>query len=427
MCKHTHYYYPKCGHIAKWTVESCVEFTNKLHANPNNEEKMLCIKTIDEEVILPVSHPHYCLKCEQDWLKEYDINHDNNGDQADNHSVQSSRGRIRNAPNRVLELKAKMNSSLSDGSSSPAHAQYSFHDTCVVGMVLVPEHGALFANPAEDGFDPSLSNLNLDAGDDRPHGTVDLNGSNYTQSDTEYLNYWNLASFARGLGGTRGKAVADSPAEPLSSLRPDPRQGTFYDSSSSPDVPSIAPSSSPDSPMTEFEWPLPVGLARSLWPDATQSSASAPTSHGVNQGVIEMARFLDSDGSVSILRDSPYANITFEPDTGYDADSGNEESERETRNADMESISSLSCNASSTELVYHSDGESDNKSVVVVSSPDINNYSLSHTASDATPESFYSESESQIEGNSSATKLNPSLVFWFLVCLVCHIFARTLT
>ncbi|BDD55503.1 hypothetical protein MAP00_001014 [Monascus purpureus] len=421
MCKHTHYYYPKCGHIAKWTVESCVEFTNKLHANPDNEEKMLCIETIDEEVILPVSHPHYCLKCEQDWLKEYDINYENHGDQADNHSVQSSRGRTPNAPNRVLELKAKMNSSLSDGNSSPVHSQYSFHDMCVVGMVLVPEHGAPFADPAEDGFDPSLSNLGLDVRDDRSHGTtVHLNGPNGAQSDTDYLNPWNIARFVRGLGGTREKAVPDSPAGPLSSLRPDPRQGTFYDSSSSPDAPSIAPSSSLDSPMTGFEWSPPVGLARSLWPDATQPSASAPTSHGDNQGVIEMARFLDSDGSASISCDSPYAKITFETDTGYDADSGNEESERGARDADMESIGSLSCNASSTELVYHSDGESDNKSVVVVSSPDINNYSLNRSASDATPESFYSESESQIEGDPSATKLNSSLVFWFLVCLTLH-------
>lgn len=69
MCKQTYHHYPSCGHIANWTVDSCIEFTNTLRDMVMGQ-MMSCPKTQTTHDLLPLSHPTFCYQCEREWQKE---------------------------------------------------------------------------------------------------------------------------------------------------------------------------------------------------------------------------------------------------------------------------------------------------------------------------------------------------------------------
>ncbi|RJE22885.1 hypothetical protein PHISCL_04781 [Aspergillus sclerotialis] len=69
MCKQTYHHYPSCGHIANWTVDSCIEFTNTLRDMVVGQ-MMPCPRTQTTHDLLPLSHPTFCYQCEREWQKE---------------------------------------------------------------------------------------------------------------------------------------------------------------------------------------------------------------------------------------------------------------------------------------------------------------------------------------------------------------------
>lgn len=70
MCRQTYHHYPSCGHIANWTTESCIEFTNSLRGL-FMDQIASCPKTETTHDLLPLTHPTFCFQCEREWQKEF--------------------------------------------------------------------------------------------------------------------------------------------------------------------------------------------------------------------------------------------------------------------------------------------------------------------------------------------------------------------
>ncbi|RMJ26977.1 hypothetical protein PHISP_02165 [Aspergillus sp. HF37] len=69
MCKHIYHHYPSCGHIANWTVDSCIELTNSLRERPVRQ-MLSCQKTETTHDLLPIASPTLCFQCEREWQEE---------------------------------------------------------------------------------------------------------------------------------------------------------------------------------------------------------------------------------------------------------------------------------------------------------------------------------------------------------------------
>lgn len=70
MCKQIYHHYPSCGHIAKWTVESCIEFTNSLRGVFTGQIAS-CPKNQVTHDLLPLTHSTLCFQCEREWQREF--------------------------------------------------------------------------------------------------------------------------------------------------------------------------------------------------------------------------------------------------------------------------------------------------------------------------------------------------------------------
>lgn len=69
MCKHIYHHYPSCGHIANWTVDSCIELTNSLRERTAGQ-MLSCQKTETTHDLLPIASPTLCFQCERGWQEE---------------------------------------------------------------------------------------------------------------------------------------------------------------------------------------------------------------------------------------------------------------------------------------------------------------------------------------------------------------------
>lgn len=69
MCKNTYHHYPSCGHIANWTVDSCIEFTNALRLQPAGQ-MFFCEETETTHDLLPLTCATMCFQCEREWQEE---------------------------------------------------------------------------------------------------------------------------------------------------------------------------------------------------------------------------------------------------------------------------------------------------------------------------------------------------------------------
>ncbi|KAJ5656111.1 hypothetical protein N7507_008061 [Penicillium longicatenatum] len=107
MCRYEYHYYPKCGHIANYTVVSCLEFTNHLRFQTANVGDSPCeprhsscndIKASHD--LLPPDHPDLCLQCAYDWNLPQD------------HDAQSPKNNRAleglNAADPIIDFKARM-------------------------------------------------------------------------------------------------------------------------------------------------------------------------------------------------------------------------------------------------------------------------------------------------------------------------------
>lgn len=238
MCNYTYHHYRCCGHIAKWTVDSCAEFTNKLRQNSTNDEKFTCIRAEDKHDFLPEGHPKYCLQCELDWQKQFSgaerstsARASSNANVDSNSSHIEGIGTARDRP--ILNLQAGMNlpTGNQDGSSSSR-----IHDTCQVGMALIPEsddhEGSGDDSPNDENAFPRTTNLNL-------FGRLQFNWmprvSQFMSSfDKAYIALmWEYLRAVTSYPDEKPDINGDIGITECLTARIAANEGTFYDSSSS--------------------------------------------------------------------------------------------------------------------------------------------------------------------------------------------------
>ncbi|KAJ5946332.1 hypothetical protein N7454_003171 [Penicillium verhagenii] len=109
MCRYTYHHYPNCGHIAHYTVMSCLEFTNQLRMFASADVifpepyHLTCDDIKISHDLLPSDHPDLCLQCSYDWSSTYTQN--NNA----NHLPQRNRAlEGLDATRPIIDLKARM-------------------------------------------------------------------------------------------------------------------------------------------------------------------------------------------------------------------------------------------------------------------------------------------------------------------------------
>lgn len=71
MCRHTYHHYPNCGHIANYTVMSCLEFTYQLRHLAGVDWHLSCDSLRISHDLLPADHSDLCLQCAYDWNSVY--------------------------------------------------------------------------------------------------------------------------------------------------------------------------------------------------------------------------------------------------------------------------------------------------------------------------------------------------------------------
>lgn len=285
MCQYTYHHYPRCGHIAKWTVDSCIELTNKLREASPATIKASCVRTKSKHDSLPQDHPTGCLQCELDWQKQFTGKGSSKGDR----SVQLTNGlMVKTKP--ILELQAgmtfpvdekiKVSKLLSQGgevkeegneNGEPA-GQYAVQEACLVGMALVPDFKDLSAEIMEESLTDSLVLLSLTMGKEESRdqedsveddggahtSDLDISGRNLFdwQSSVDDYPAWenvDIADLARAWNHIRKdeeppkEAPTDNSEEKLeTTTNTKTHEGTFYESSSS--TPYATNASSPNSP-----------------------------------------------------------------------------------------------------------------------------------------------------------------------------------
>lgn len=69
MCKYTYHHYPSCGHIANWTLDSCIGFTSSLRLMRAGHI-MVCKESETTHDLLPVTHFTACFQCDRETQKE---------------------------------------------------------------------------------------------------------------------------------------------------------------------------------------------------------------------------------------------------------------------------------------------------------------------------------------------------------------------
>ncbi|OJJ50769.1 hypothetical protein ASPZODRAFT_21296 [Penicilliopsis zonata CBS 506.65] len=73
MCLYTYHHYPSCGHIASWSIDSCIGFTKGLRGlaalKPNSTQKYCCSSIRETHDLLAFSAQSPCQQCESNRLK----------------------------------------------------------------------------------------------------------------------------------------------------------------------------------------------------------------------------------------------------------------------------------------------------------------------------------------------------------------------
>ncbi|KAI9928436.1 hypothetical protein ASPWEDRAFT_738192 [Aspergillus wentii DTO 134E9] len=72
MCQYNYHHYIHCGHIANFTIDTCIDITNLLRQPNSTTTNRSCTRIDIAHDLLPSSHPTLCLQCENDWKTKMD-------------------------------------------------------------------------------------------------------------------------------------------------------------------------------------------------------------------------------------------------------------------------------------------------------------------------------------------------------------------